>query len=177
MTSNGQNKTTKSNLLVNCPLVNITMVKVSCYHWIKTKKKKEKKRDNKLAIRLSKTCHTTYNVLIIWLTNNFILKECATHVKFEKWFSIGTVLVWNMINIKERSILEHTVCIFSLFRIKIYQIKWRSFSIVVNRKIIYRAFWRFFFSHVEKMYSERYCVKTVSFVCILELMRSLSYFN
>lgn len=52
--------------------------------------KKEKKRDNKLAIRLSKTCHTTYNVLIFWLTNNFILKECATHVKFEKWFSIGT---------------------------------------------------------------------------------------
>lgn len=80
---------------------------------LKPKKKKEKKkRDNKLAIRLSKTCHTTYNVLIIWLTNNFILKECATHVKFKKWFSIGTVLVWNMINIKERSILEHTVCIF-----------------------------------------------------------------
>lgn len=79
---------------------------------LKPPQKKEKKKDNKLAIRLSKTCHTTYNVLIFWLTNNFILKECATHVKFKKWFSIGTVLVWNMINIKERSILEHTVCIF-----------------------------------------------------------------
>lgn len=154
------------------------MVKVSCYHWIKTKKKeKKKKRDNKLAIRLSKTCHTTYNVLIIWLTNNFILKECATHVKFKKWFSIGTVLVWNMISIKERSILEHTVCIFFTVKDEIYQMKWGSFSIVVNHKILYQAFWCFFFKHVEKMYSERYCVKTVSFVCILELMRSLSYFN
>lgn len=40
----------------------------------------------------------------------------------------------------------NTLCVFfSLFRIKIYQIKWRSFSIVVNHKILYQAFWWVFF--------------------------------
>lgn len=59
------------------------MVKVSCYHWIKTKKKESQSYEH---IRLSETGHTSYNVLNYL---NFILKECATstHAKFKKRFS------------------------------------------------------------------------------------------
>lgn len=83
MTTNGQNKATRSNLLVNCPLVNKSS-------WLKflaiigLKKKKESQSYEH--IRLSETGHTSYNVLNYL---NFILKECATltHAKFKKRFS------------------------------------------------------------------------------------------
>lgn len=85
MTSNGQNKATRSNLLVNCPLVNkSSWLKFLAIIGLKQKKKKESQSYEH--IRLSETFHTSYNILNYL---NFILKECATstHAKFKKRFS------------------------------------------------------------------------------------------